>query len=1041
MGALFKIAGFSPYLAVVFLNAFVDLGHKITIQNTVFKTYEGDVLIILTAIVNALILLPFILLFTPSGFLADKYPKNNVMRISAWAAVCLTSLITVFYYLGWFWAAFAMTFLLAVQSAFYSPAKYGYIKEIAGKEKLARANGLVQATTTTAILAGTFVFSIFFEMYLADVAFADKQDVLRAIKPIGWFLILGAVVELVLAYRLPKTQDLDEKMLFDWEQYRSGHYLVNNLKAVKSHEVIFLSIIGLSIFWAIGQVMLAAFPAFAKENLHVSDTRIIQGMLACAGVGIMLGSIIAGKASKNHIETALIPTGSLGIAICLFILPGLGSVTAHSVNILLLGVLGGMFIIPLNALIQFHADKNNLGRVLAGNNLIQNAVMLGFLVLTVLFSFMDLSHRLFTLLTAVALAGTIYTAWKLPQSLVRFLTARIIGQHCRLEVLGFANIPETGGVLLLGNHMSRIDWAIVQMASPRPIRFIMEKETDQKWYLNWFLDRFGVIPLSDGMGPSTLKTISEMLKAGEAVCLFPGGASSGSGALRTFEHDYEKVAKTAADGVILPFHMRGLRGSGACDGLTTTPVAGGHIIIAFGEPLPINTGAGALKRHIFDLSIATWTRYTETFAPLPYAFMDRVRRAPDKTAVVDGAGERVSYRELATGCLCLSRRIKQQVKGQHIGVLLPAGSAGIIANMAALMAGKTLVNLNYTADINALQAALAKAQIKHVYTSRQFLAGLAMCGMDLSPLLSELEVVDLDELEGAMLSAANICASALLSIGPAWVLKKWRRRHVEPDAPAAIFFASDSEGAPEGVMLSHRDVMANVKQIATVLNTQSSDVIMATLPLFQAFGFTITTLIPAIEGIPIVSHPDPNDVVNVAKAVAKYKATILPGTATSLRAYTKSSQVHPPMLASLRIVVTGAEQCSPDVQAAFELKFNKAVFAGYGASETTPVASFNIPGSLALANRKVRPGAVGMPLPGVRFLIVDPETWERLPAGEDGLILIGGAQVSPGYWQDDKKTSKVIVEIDKARWYKTGDKGHLDEDGSLIIVGRYSHPA
>lgn len=124
---LFRISGFLPYLAMAFLNAFVDLGHKIIIQNTLFKTYEGDLQITLTAIVNALILLPFVLLFTPSGCLSDKYPKPRVMRISAWAAVGLTLAITACYRLGWFWPAFAMTFLLAVQSALYSPAKYGFI--------------------------------------------------------------------------------------------------------------------------------------------------------------------------------------------------------------------------------------------------------------------------------------------------------------------------------------------------------------------------------------------------------------------------------------------------------------------------------------------------------------------------------------------------------------------------------------------------------------------------------------------------------------------------------------------------------------------------------------------------------------------------------------------------------------------------------------------------------------------------------------------------------------------------------------------------
>ena len=149
---LFKFKGFLPYVCMLFLNAFIDLGHKIVIQNTVFKIYDGQQQIILTAIVNALILLPFILLISPAGFCSDKYPKNKVMRISAWVAVILTLCITLFYYLGWFWPAFTMTFMLALQSAFYSPAKYGYIKELVGKDHLASANGVVQASTTIAIL-------------------------------------------------------------------------------------------------------------------------------------------------------------------------------------------------------------------------------------------------------------------------------------------------------------------------------------------------------------------------------------------------------------------------------------------------------------------------------------------------------------------------------------------------------------------------------------------------------------------------------------------------------------------------------------------------------------------------------------------------------------------------------------------------------------------------------------------------------------------------------------------------------------------------
>ena len=148
------------------------------------------------------------------------------------------------------------------------------------------------------------------------------------------------------------------------------------------------------------------------------------------------------------------------------------------------------------------------------------------------------------------------------------------------------------------------------------------------------------------------------------------------------------------------------------------------------------------------------------------------------------------------------------------------------------------------------------------------------------------------------------------------------------------------------------------------------------------------------------------------------------------------------MFSSLRIVVAGAEKLSPAVRDAFKLKFNKDIFEGYGATETTPVASVNVPDELDVNNWKVQRGAkigtVGMPLPGTSFRIVDPNTLATLPPNEDGLILIGGNQVMLGYLDDPERTAAAVVTLDGMRWYKTGDKGHIDEDGFLSIVDRYS---
>ncbi|HIM08478.1 MAG TPA: acyl-[ACP]--phospholipid O-acyltransferase [Gammaproteobacteria bacterium] len=1047
MAYLFKFKGFIPFIVMVFLNAFVDLGHKIIIQNTVFKVYDGTEQIVLTAIVNGLILLPFIMLLSPAGYCADKFPKNKVMRISAWLAVGITLCITLFYYLGWFWPAFAMTFLLALQSAFYSPAKYGYIKELVGKDNLAGANGVVQAATTIAILAGIFAFSILFESLLADVSFTDTSLLLESIAPIGWALVAFSIVELCFAYGLPAKQKVDDTMNFDWKIYTSGSYLKSNLRSVTDREVIFLSVIGLSIFWSLSQVMLSSFPAYAKESMGIMNTIIIQGTLACAGLGIMMGSIIAGRISKTHIETGMIPIGSIGIAVCLLALPMVQNIYFQMVNFFAWGVFGGLLLIPLNALIQFHSEEDEVGRVLAGNNFIQNIFMISFLGLTVIFALMGMgSIGLFNILFVVAVVGTIYTIYKLPQSLVRFIIGYIIGHRYRLEVLGLKNIPETGGVLMLGNHISWIDWGIIQMASPRPIRFVMIRNIYERWYLKWFLDIFNVIPISTGASRSALQEISDSLNKGDVVCLFPEGTISRTGQLAEFQRGYEKAAEDT-NAVILPFYLRGLWGSWfsrSSEKLKNLRSSGirHDISVAFGEKLPIDTTPETLKKRICDLSIDSWEHYTANLPTIGSAFIDTAKCNGDELSVADSIAGSLNNNKFLTSVICFSRLIKKHSPEQNIGLLLPTSSAGCIANMATIIRGKTVVNLNFTSSREALQASVTKAGVKSIYTSRKFMEKLVKKGIDLNDAFPDSKFFYMEDLKEDISKATSLRTLLTVLISPACLLKLLYCKREDINSPAAILFSSGSEGTPKGIMLSHRNIMANLKQISDMLNTQDTDVIMASLPLFHAIGLTATTFMPLVEGIPVVCHPDPTDVVNVAKAIAKYRATVLIGTSTFLRLYTKNRRIHPLMLESLRIVIAGAERLRPDVREAFKLKFNKDIYEGYGATETTPVASVNIPDALDVNYWKVQQGnklgTVGMPLPGTSYRIVDPDSLEELTTGEDGLILIGGSQVMLGYLDDEEKTNEVITIIDDTRWYKTGDKGQLDEDGFLTIVDRYS---
>lgn len=1048
MNSLYKTVGFIPFITMSFLNAFVDLGHKIIIQNTVFKIYDGTTQIILTSIINGLILLPFILLFTPSGSLADRFRKPQIMRWVAVTAVGLTLLITASYYMGWYKLAFAMTFMLAVQSAFYSPAKFGYIREIAGKNNLAVANGIVQSTTIIAILLGMFVFSIFFEKLLANQVFTSEADIIQLIAPVGWLLVLATLIALYFATRIPTITNPINTKPFDWQQYRSGKSLRKNIKLIRTDSVVWLSIVGLSVFWGVSQVVLATFPAYAKEMLAIDNTVIIQGLLACSGIGIIIGSLLAGKISDKYIEKGLIPIGALGMVVTLFLLPQITSVTLIAFDILAFGFFGGLFIVTLNSLIQFHARSSELGTVMAGNNWVLNVVMFSFLAITATFALAGISSTiLLHLLSVVALVGAAYTIWKLPKPLVRYVFSVIFLSKYRINVQGFDNMPAQGGVLMLGNHVSWIDWAMVQIASPRPVHFVIANKYYQRWYLTWFLDLFDMIPISSSSGKNALSAVNKYLQQGEVVCLFPEGALSRNGQLGEFKKGFEHCI-TDVDGIILPFYLQGLwgsrfsRSSVHLQSLRQSNSLRRNVIVAFGKPLAIDSAALTVKSAVFDLSINTWQGYTDVLPAIAHAWIDRVKQNGSANCLTDIQTNRtLSRRKALTGALLFARRFKRQNTGENIGLLLPTSSAGLIANMGVFISGKTVINLNFTANVNSLLSAINKADIKTLYTSRKFVNKLAQKGVELDALFELATPVYLEDVHQQIGKVEQITTLLATYILPTKLLLTIYGKHSDIHQPAAILFSSGSEGEPKGVVLSHQNIMGNIKQVSDVLDTRHDDVIVASLPLFHAFGLTVTGLLPMVEGIPAICHPDPTDVLKIAKGISQHQATVFCVTSTFLRLFNKNRRIHPLMLDSLRIVIAGAERLNPEIRDSFSLKFGKTIYEGYGTTETTPVATVNIPDRIAndwsvqIGNKK---GTVGLPLPGSSVRIVDPATLEALATGKDGLILIGGTQVMQRYLNDPDKTAEIIVEIDDQRWYKTGDKGHVDKDGFLVIVDRYS---
>lgn len=453
------------FLFVVFCNVIVDVAHKVFLQNIAFKVFDGSTQVIWVSIINALIIIPFLLLFTVSGYLSDKYNKKNILIYGAVSSFLLSILMVISYLSGNFYFAMGALFLLAIQSAVYSPAKFGLIIDIYGKKNLSNGNAALQAVSIIAILfsiaSASFVFENFYNTNNL-VALSTKEELLDAILPLTYYILPVAFLEMIVSFvflrRVNTTYTKNETLSLNKNDLLQGKLLSKNIKTISSHDIIFLSVMGLSVFWGISQGLMAVFPSFVKQYLGITDVFIINGVIGASGIGIAIGSLIYSKISKHYIEIGTVPLSVLGMTLMIYVSTVVQTPFLIGISFLLFGVFGGLFVVPLNALIQFNAKKKVLGTILAGNNWFHSLSMFLMLMMTTTVSYYDLDPlNTLYLILFITFVGTFYTVYKLPQSLILLFLKTIVGFKYKLEVNGVKNIPSSGGVLLLGNHISWID--------------------------------------------------------------------------------------------------------------------------------------------------------------------------------------------------------------------------------------------------------------------------------------------------------------------------------------------------------------------------------------------------------------------------------------------------------------------------------------------------------------------------------------------------------------------------------------------------------
>jgi acyl-[acyl-carrier-protein]-phospholipid O-acyltransferase/long-chain-fatty-acid--[acyl-carrier-protein] ligase len=408
---------------------------------------------------------------------------------------------------------------------------------------------------------------------------------------------------------------------------------------------------------------------------------------------------------------------------------------------------------------------------------------------------------------------------------------------------------------------------------------------------------------------------------------------------------------------------------------------------------------------------------------LPEAFVTTAKRKPGKLALADSSGRALSYRDALTASLLLARDLRK-MEGEMVGLVLPASVGGALANVAATMAGKVPVNLNFTSGAEAMDSAIEQCGIRTIVTSKVFRAK--------ARIEERAGMVYLEDLLSAKTKVAKAAAYASTYL-PVAVLRRMVRQGA-PEDLATVIFSSGSSGRPKGVMLSHANIQANIEASAQAFAIAPEDRIAGVLPFFHSFGFTFTLWFPLVKGLAGVYHANPLDAKAVGTVIDQYKATLLLATPTFLSNYTLV--VPAEQMKSLRTVLAGAEKLRESVAEAFAEKFGVMPREGYGATEMAPVIAVNVDHVRyeGTTQHGWASGSVGRVLPGMAVRVVDPETFRAKRHGEEGLILVNGANRMMGYLHDAARTAQVL----RDGWYNTGDMGKVDEKGFLYLTGRLS---
>ena len=976
----------------------------------------------LVAISGGLFILPYLLFSAVAGRLADRFDKSRLIRATKAAEVGVMLLAAAGLMTGSLPLLLAVLFGLGMQAAFFGPLKYGILPEHLAEHELLRGNALIEAGTFLAILAGTIAGG-------ALIGLSSGPEFVAA-AGVG-----VAVAGLIAALFVPRARPAAPDLTIGFNVAAQTFALVRGARLNRS---VWLSLLGLSWFWTIGATFLAEFPVMAKVDFN-ADNRVITLLLTGFALGVGAGSMLAGRLAHGEVSARYVPFAALLLSLFTWafahlagtpaaagwVSPGAMLTSAAGVAGLLCLVgaaaCGGMFSVPLYAIIQDRADPSQRARMIAANNVVNALFMV--VGAGVIAGFAAAGLRPATILKIAAglnLLVALYICRLLPGDVLRSVFQWYFRLFHRVRVAGLANMPEAGThAVIVSNHQSFLDGCLLGAFLPgRPV-FVIDTYQASRWYGRILLGVIDALTV-DPTNPFSVREMVRVVRSGRPLVIFPEGRITRTGGLMKV-YDGAGMVADRTGAVVVPVRIDGLRYSrlSRLQGIMRLrwfprvsltmlpPVRLGEGLEAVGHARRQALGAALLDVMIDaefrtrDVEHSLWTELVRA-AELYGA---------SKPAVEDVQFAPMSYGRLIVGACVLGRALTALSRpGERVGVLLPNAN-GAVATFFALQAfGRVPAMLNFSAGADGMLAACRAASVRTVLCSRAFVEK-GKLGPAVERMQCEVAFVWLEDVR-AGLGRARSCADG----GRRGGRSGCRGRRSAAGEPAVVLFTSGSEGLPKGVALSHRNLLANLAQIRAVVDINPTDRVMNAMPMFHSFGLTGGTLLPLVAGMKVFLYPSPLHYRTIPELTYGTDATITFGTDTFLSGWARYANAYD--LRTVRYVVAGAERLRDETRRLYSDRFGARILEGYGVTEASPVLAVNTP----MHNR---PGTVGRFLPGVEHRL---ETVPGIERG--GRLWVRGPNIMLGYFRTG------TLEPLEDGWYDTGDIVDVDPRGYVAIVGR-----